>query len=329
MPTNSHRNSANETRLSVKLSKIITCFFIYSATANIVIAGNLPDDGLSVSVKSTMDAQGNFKSSGYQYDPKFQLITNGKVGRNGKVGDVKSAKIMGVNTSLKQSPGSMLLTGNVKNVRDITHIERMSKGMGEIPQKTISMGTASPAEFKQLPTFKGQYTITGLWMNSSDFCMHCDFSFTTGMFVDGTVSPIAEKPKQSQDLSTFTGALDGMPQGECDGECEWGLKASLKAEMSHVDLSITIQTTDSFIHYKNTQTGKAHIKPRPDLNISGHLSFDEKQNLFKGKIKDGRGVTGTAMGRYYGPSHDEVAIVYSLGKAEPENIQMGVMFGGR
>lgn len=295
------------------------------------VAVSLPDDGLSVSVKSTMDKHGNFNTSGFHYDTNFQLITDGKVGRNGKVGNVKAAKITGVNTSLKGNIGSMTLDNQVQNKPDITHIEKINKNMGNVPQKTISMGTASPHEFKQLPQFKSRYAITGIWMNSSDFCMNCNFSFTTGMFIDGTISPSSDDSfkDKSKDTSTFIGALDGMPKGECEGECEWGLKASLKAVMSHVVFSIKINTTKSFIHYKNTRTGKTRVKPRPDLNISGTLTFDQEKNLFIGKIKDGSGVTGTAMGRYYGPEHDEIAIVYALGKAAPETMQMGVMFGGR
>lgn len=309
------------------ITSLLATLLLSFGAVNHAFAVSFPDDGLSVSIKSIMDKHGNFNTSGYRYDTNFQLITDGKVGRNGKVGNVKAAKITGINTSLKVDIGSMTLDNQVQNEADITHIEKINKNMGNVPQKTISMGTASPNGFKQLPQFKSRYAITGLWMNSSDFCMNCNFSFTTGMFIDGIISPASddsfkEKPKET---STFIGALDGMPQGEC----EWGLKASLKAEMSHVDFSIKINTTKSFIHYKNTNTGKTRIKPRPDLNISGTLTFDVKQNMFKGKIKDGRGVTGTAMGRYYGPEHDEIAIVYSLGKATPETMQMGVMFGGR
>lgn len=304
-------------------ASIIIFGFTYLSTAHA--------DGLSVSTKSTMTKGGNFTSSGYIYDANFKLRTNGKVGRNGQRGNVKSAMINGINTTLKPGVGTLTLKSNVKNEPNLTHIEHIGK-LGDVPEKTISMSTGTPANFKQLPNINGRFVVTGIWMNSNAFCMNCNFSFTTGMFMDGevaTIGPSDTNDESSKEFSTFTGVLDGMPQGECDGECDWGLKATLSADMSIVDHSVTIKTSDSFIHYTKADSGKTRIEARPDLNMTGVLTYDEKRQLFEGKIKDGRGVSGKAMGRYFGPNREEIAIVYSLGNASPETMQMGVIFGSK
>lgn len=316
-----------------KEENMIAIPFKYAAVTTLIISCTMQINtaaaaGLSISTKTSMTQGGNFTSSGYVYDPNFTLITVGHVGRNGKLGNVKSATIQGVNTAIKSRNGSLKLDKNIKNKPNETHIEHIKRSMGDMPEKTISMGTASPSEFKKLPQFNGRFVTTGLWMNSSSFCINCNFSFTTGMFIEGEVSNDLETtPNQELQSNPFKGFLDGMPEGECEGECEWGLKATLSAKMSVVNYSLKVKTENSFIHYKNTLSGRSRIKSRPDLNITGELKYNANKKLFEGVITDNRGISGKAMGRYFGPNHKEVAIVYSLGIANPESMQMGIMFG--
>jgi len=294
------------------------------------------DGGLSVSMLISVSNTGQPKFSGFTFDPDFRFHTKGFVGRKGKVGNVALVSLEGINVT-PSGKGPFTLANNIKNKVDETHIESFDKQTG-IEDQIISFGTASPAAFPQVFQFKSEYGTSGLWMNQKGKCANCLMAVSTGMFVDGGPLTAANKDIRTLENSkgspippVFKGALDGMPPGDCegDGECEWGLKATLVAAPD-IHKSITLRTSNSFIHY-NAQ-GKHKTIPRPDLNLTGTLTFDKARNLFTGVIKDARGMTGTAMGQYYGPAHNEIGIVYALGSPTEDSTEMGsiyaVRFGG-
>lgn len=293
------------------------------------------DGGLSVSMRISVSNMGKAQFDGFVFDPNFQIKTKGFVGRDGKKGNVALARLAGINVTTSGN-GTLTLSKNIENEVDRTHIESLDKRTGVVNQ-TISFGSASPAEFPQVHPYKGLYGTTGLWMNQKGGCSDCMIAVSTGMFIDGAPTAVnksirtLESTKGIEIFPTFKGALDGMPPGDCDadGECEWGLKATVTTEPD-IHKGIQLKTNNTFIHYHHQGTTK--ITPRPDLNITGTLTFDSERNLFTGKIKDGRGVTGTAMGRYYGPAHNEIGIVYALGSPTEASTEMGsiyaVRFGG-
>lgn len=329
------RDNMNKRKTMIKhiqyLTLIISLFLCSSASFAKALINPL-DGGLSASMSMSIFTNGKSSYTGFTFNPKFHLKTQGSVGRNGKRGNVSAATISGINTTLS-GRGVLTLTNTIENETNFTHIEQFDEKNDKY-DRNISFGTASPSEFAQVHQYRSVYGTSGSWSNYLS-CMNC-VTAVVGVFIEGSPTPAYVEMKALRETKgveifpTFKGALSGIPNTDCEfeGECEWGLKANFITKPA-IGKTLKFKTTGSFIHYEVKEKGLKKIEARPDLNMTGVLTFDEETNLFKGKVTDGRGVSGTAMGRYYGPKHNEVGIVYSLDKPSEKGAEMGTIYGVR
>jgi hypothetical protein len=138
-----------------------------------------------------------------------------------------------------------------------------------------------------------------------------------GWYVYGQETPVAAIP--STGSATYLGTLNG---NYFDGTpTAYAVRADLTATADFAARNVNFSTMNSNI-LRIAPGGGGLGAPVPDSNLdmTGTLTIGAGTNQFAGSVSDGGGRTGTATGRFYGPTVNEIGGVYSLTNGTQTNI---------
>lgn len=143
-----------------------------------------------------------------------------------------------------------------------------------------------------------------------------------GALSAGAVTPATAVPTMGS--ATFTGHAGGF---YFDGT---GSRLTTDARMSAVtnfsSRTIDFSTTGTMV---STAANPPATSARPELNLSGNLSYGAGSNQFSGNVSTANNaLSGNASGRFYGPNAEEIGGVYGL-SAPSGGARMIGAFGGK
>jgi hypothetical protein len=163
------------------------------------------------------------------------------------------------------------------------------------------------------PAIGWDYQSFGVWLTSSPT------TFQVGAMSAGAVTPGSAVP------TTGTGSFLGVAAGfyvDTFGQ-PFGTAAVMNAEADFSRREIAFSTTGTTLINLNNGA-------QPDgtgLNLSGTLRYDAGSSQFLGTVNtQSPGLSGTANGKFYGPTAQEIGGVYSLTGA---GRMIGAFGGGR
>jgi hypothetical protein len=198
----------------------------------------------------------------------------------------------------------------------------VSFGASEIFCRTAGgCGAGNEATFAAVvtaPELGWNYQSFGVWMKDASLP-----TFQAGAMSAGAVTPGSAVPTISS--ATFTGHAGGF---YFDGA---GNRFSTDAQMSAATNFSTRNIQFSTAGTVLTPMGAAVVPSTLDpatLNLSGNLTYAPGTSQFSGSVNTANGnLTGTASGRFYGPSAQEIGGTYGLGSTDGKRMLGG--FGGK
>ena len=155
-------------------------------------------------------------------------------------------------------------------------------------------------------------------------------SGTFGAMSFGAPTPVNALP--SSGIATYTGLTAGV---YVNGTGQlFGTSANMSATVNFGPArSVAFSTIGTQV-----STASGALTPRPELNMTGALTYLSGSTQFTGAVNTAPGfpsfnLSGTATGRFYGPAAQEIGGVYSLTRPQQvgEVVQpsMGGAFGGK
>jgi heat shock protein HslJ len=167
------------------------------------------------------------------------------------------------------------------------------------------------------PSYFGwNYQSFGIWMRDPSAA-----SFQAGVMSAGAVTPGSAVPTMGS--ATFTGQAGGYYFDGAGGR--FSTDAQMRAEANFQTRNIDFRT---FGTLASTPTNPPQRTARPELDLSGNLSYAAGANQFSGNVSTANNaLSGTASGRFYGPNAQEIGGVYGLSGSSGQRM-MGA-FGGK
>lgn len=165
------------------------------------------------------------------------------------------------------------------------------------------------------------YQSYGIWINGIDASTGIG-NGTTGAISVGSATPVSGMPATG--TASFVGTAGGLyvsPSGGASFTI-----ADMSANVNFGTRAIGFSTTST--HLTNNFTS---FTPRGDLNMSGVLTYSAGSNAFSGAViasGAGSGLSGTAAGKFYGPTANEIGGTYGLKAASGLESLIGA-FGGK
>jgi len=131
-------------------------------------------------------------------------------------------------------------------------------------------------------------------------------SFDAGVFSVGNPTPGSAVP------TTGTATFNGLANGFFVDSTKSALftTAKMTASANFATQMITFATTNTLTVNLSTPAGVGIASP--GLNLTGSFSYPAGTNLFNGNVSSANGMTGSAIGRFYGPNAQEIGGMYNL-----------------
>lgn len=149
------------------------------------------------------------------------------------------------------------------------------------------------------------YQSYGVWINGIDPNTGLG-NGTTGAISVGSATPVTGMPATG--TATFVGTAGGLyvaPSGAASFTI-----ADMSAAVNFGTRAIGFSTTTT-----NTTSDFTSFTARNDLNMSGTLTYSAGTNAFSGAVTAagaGSGLTGNAIGKFYGPTATEIGGTYAI-----------------
>ena len=121
---------------------------------------------------------------------------------------------------------------------------------------------------------------------------------TVGVASIGAATPAAAIPASGS--ATYTGYASGV-YVDSIGQSFLAL-ANMTANADFAARNVQFATSNTEVGNLNTSTTMS----KPDLNLSGTLSYAQGQNKIAGNIQSVGGLSGKAAGQFYGPKAEEI-----------------------
>lgn len=245
----------------------------------------------TTTVMSGMSRTGRGSASSLQLDP---VSTNSTAKLNiGADGKVNGMSLLAPQSSVSFAPGSV-------NCRPLG---ACAAGDGEKTGVVLN-----PA------TLGWNYQSFGVWAVDGA-------PMQVGAMSAGAVTPATAVPTMGS--ATFTGHAGGF---YFDGT---GSRLTTDAQMSAVtnfsSRTIDFSTTGTMV---STTANPPATSARPELNLSGNLSYGSGSSQFSGNVSTANSaLSGNASGRFYGPNAEEMGGVYGLSGSN--GARMVGAFGGK
>ena len=243
-------------------------------------------------------------------DTATTLTTTGLVGRNGATGNVTSATINSTNAAVAAPGTSLTVNSSSSNSLDkFVVTDPNSQIVGNTAAITVATSTIQ----------QYSYLTYGTWSNCGSGCGTTAETGVAGWFVAGQNTPFASIPTSG--TATYNGSTDG---NFFNGGASQRVRSDLAvtATFGNGSGSLGFATSNSeFVNQQGTFLALA-----TGLNMTGTLTYSGT-NSFSGSVT-AVGMTGTATGRFYGPTvgvapnvHPaEIGGVYSLSGGGQTNI---------
>jgi C-lobe and N-lobe beta barrels of Tf-binding protein B len=143
-----------------------------------------------------------------------------------------------------------------------------------------------------------------------------------GAISAGAVTPATAVPTVGS--ATFTGHAGGFYFDGTGGRLT--TDAQMSALTNFSNRSIQFSTTGTMV---STAANPPATTARPELNLSGNLSYAPGSSQFSGNVSTANNaLSGNASGRFYGPNAQEIGGVYGL-SAPSGGARMIGGFGGK
>lgn len=154
-----------------------------------------------------------------------------------------------------------------------------------------------------------EYQTFGAWESSN--ATHTDGKF--GAFSVGAETTGSSIPTSG--TATFSGAAGGIYSD-----------ASGSADVATSDASLAVNFANRSAAFATTGTELAQEGLRPDLDLSGNLTYSPGSNILSGTVNNAAGtMSGNADGRFYGPAAQEIGGVFALKGTATNSLET---FGG-
>lgn len=170
--------------------------------------------------------------------------------------------------------------------------------------------------------FGWNYQSFGVWMNDPSTT-----TFQAGAISAGAATLGSALPTLS--TGTFTGIAVGYYFDGAGGRFATDSQMRAVADFANrnVRFSTNLTTLTDLNAPWDGQTPRPSIA-KPELNLSGTLSYAPGVNRISGELKtQNQALSGSALGRFYGPSAQEIGGTYGLGSADGQKMLGG--FGGK
>jgi hypothetical protein len=208
--------------------------------------------------------------------------------------------------------------------------DRELVGMSMItPQSTVDFGYPATGCFAFGACSAGDGETTAVMMNAYDMGWNYQSfgvwaknatTFQTGALSAGVVTPASAVPTIGS--ATFTGHAGGF---YLDGAGNrFATDAQMSAVTNFANRSIEFSTTGTLLTDTKTLVGT----PNSNLDLRGNWNYAPGTSQFSGSVNTvNNGLSGSATGRFYGPSAQEIGGVYGL--TSPTGASMVGGFGGK
>lgn len=165
------------------------------------------------------------------------------------------------------------------------------------------------------------YQSYGVWISGIDATTALGNGTTGGISV-GSATPVSGMPATG--TATFVGTAGGLYVSPAGG-----------AAFTIADMSASVNFGTRAVGFSTTTTNITNnfttFTARNDLNISGTLTYSAGTNAFRGALTApgaGSGLTGNAVGKFYGPTANEIGGTYLLRAGSGLESMIGA-FGGK
>jgi hypothetical protein len=148
------------------------------------------------------------------------------------------------------------------------------------------------------------------WADGAESAAASSFGAPTMEF-PGTSTP-GDGTVPSSGTATFVGALVGLYVNTAGGGSVVAADLRVTANFSERTLGVASSNTIS----TRDPSGAALATARPDLNVSGTLSYSAGSSAFSGTLANAAGTMGgTSRGQFYGPQAEELGGAFTLRSA--------------
>lgn len=211
--------------------------------------------------------------------------------------------------------------GNLSSLSIDTPDSSVAFNAGEIRCETFAACTASNATSFAVvvegDALGWNYQSFGVWLKDLSAT-----SFQSGAISVGTATPASALPTGLTNAQ-FTGHAGGF---YVDGAGNLSITdAQMNAVVNFADRNVSFSTTGTLLTDRNTLVQSAS----PGLDLTGNWTYGSGTNQFSGAVNTQDGaLSGSATGRFYGPSAEEIGGVYGLTSATDRSRMIGA-FGGK
>lgn len=140
------------------------------------------------------------------------------------------------------------------------------------------------------------YQSYGVWVNQSPASVA---AISVGSPTTGISMPTSSS-------ATFTGGAGGIYYDGSSGD-SFATAANMTANVNFVTRNVGFNTTNTNIVNLNSGTTTLNVTP---LNLSGTLSYAPGVNSISGAVTSSGGLTGNAVGQFFGPNANEIGGTY-------------------
>jgi len=269
--------------------------------------------GISVSVTGVVNTANNTVTGGLSAantDPSTTVTTAGTIGRQGATGDVSSATA----TTIYASGGNVTVNSNIVNSANFfggyTNFNNSVANPGiSASTATLGVGGTVPAG---ITSQSYSYVAFGNWLQCTANCTGTTPTLNAGYFVYGSETPAGSIPTTGS--ATYNGTTQGTYTNATGAQ--FATESALTVNADFLNRSLSFTTASSYTAPNSTTPPTANNS----LNMSGTLSYLANSNTFTGTVTDNGGRTGSATGRFYGPTANEVGGVYGVTGAAGTNV---------
>lgn len=279
------------------------------APAPTPVSTTLP--GLSVSVSGVVNTTNNTVTglTAPATDASTTVTTTGSIGRQGATGDVSSATA----TTSNANGGNVTVNSNIVNSANFfggyTNFNNSFANPG-ISASTATLGVGGQVPAGITPQ-SYSYVAFGNWLQCTANCTGTTPTLNAGYFVYGSETPAGSIP------NTGSAIYNGTTQGtytDASG-AQFATESALTVNADFQNRSLSFTTASSYTAPNSTTAPTLN----PSLNMNGTLTYPTG-TTFSGSITDAGGRTGSATGRFYGPTANEVGGVYGVTGAMGTNV---------
>jgi len=253
-----------------------------------------PFTNWSAVIDKEVVAEGISTSGTYAYNLTTERITN-----RGN----QSAPSSGASYTAKYTSEGRLDYAKITSASGEVVSFSRSSGDDFIDEDVIDIAISSDGTkqaFAASPSYtEWEYQSFGIWLTGAG----------TGAGTFGALSvgaPTANTSIPTNGVANYTGFSMGLHIDNVGNSAF--IAASMSADVNFTNRSVVFQTTNS----NSVSFDNGSPVANPDLNLNGTLTYQAATNSITGAISSSSGLTGSAAGRFYGPTAQEIGGTFTV-----------------